>query len=133
MAYSGYLVKIGNYTLPNSVIKADTFKSVKAITDLNPYRNANGELIRNALPHIPYKLEMNLIPMRDDQMKVILHNIQSNYTIALERKALVTFYDSESDSYISQYMYMPDIDFQIYGIFDNSILYRETTIKFIGY
>ena len=125
MAYLGFMVKVGNYTLPNSKIKADTYKSVRTVIDLDSYRSADGVLIRNALPHVPYKLEMNLIP--------ILSGIKSNYISPLEKKANVTFYDMETDQYITQEMYMPDINFQIYGIFDDRILYDETTIKFIGY
>lgn len=133
MAYSGYMVKVGNYTLPNSKIKADTYKSVRTVIDLDSYRDANGVLHRNALDHVPYKLEMNLIPMYNEDLQTVLQNIRSNYTSSIEKKANVTFYDMETDQYITQEMYMPDINFQIYGIFDDRILYDETTIKFIGY
>lgn len=133
MAYAGYLVKVGNYTLPNNKIKADTYKSVRTVIDLDSYRDANGVLKRNALSHVPYKLEMNLIPMKNAELQAILSSIRANYISAIEKKALVTFYDMETDTYISQEMYMPDIDFQIYGIFDGYIQYDEITIKFIGY
>lgn len=133
MAYSNFLVKVGNYIVPNGKIKADTYKSVRTVIDLDSYRSADGVLIRNALPHVPYKLEMNLIPMYNDDLQQILSGIKSNYISPLEKKANVTFYDMETDQYITQEMYMPDINFQIYGIFDGRILYDETTIKFIGY
>ena len=133
MAYSDFLVKVGNYIIPNGKIKADTYKSVRTVIDLDSYRSADGKLIRNALPHVPYKLEMNLIPMYNADLQTVMQNIRNNYTSALEKKANVTFYDMETDTYITQEMYMPDINFQIYGIFDGRILYDETTIKFIGY
>lgn len=133
MAYSGYLIKIGNYTIPNNKIKASTYKSTRTVIDLDSYRNANGVLQRNALSHVPYKVELNLIPMYNADLQTILQNIRANYTSAIERKGLVTFYDMETDTYITQDMYMPDIDFTIYGIFNDKILYPETTIKFIGY
>lgn len=133
MAYSDYLVKVGNYTIPLGKIKADTYKSVRTVIDLDSYRSADGVLIRNALPHVPYKLEMNLIPMYNTDLQTIIQNIRSNFISSIEKKANVTFYDTETDQYITQEMYMPDINFQIYGIFDGRILYDETTIKFIGY
>ena len=133
MAYSDFLVKVGNYTIPLGKIKADTYKSVRTVIDLDSYRSADGVLIRNALPHVPYKLEMNLIPMYNADLQTIMQNIRSNFISSIEKKANVTFYDTETDQYITQEMYMPDINFQIYGIFDGRILYDETTIKFIGY
>lgn len=133
MAYSDFLVKVGNYTIPLGKIKADTYKSVRTVIDLDSYRSADGVLIRNALPHVPYKLEMNLIPMYNTDLQTIIQNIRNNFISSIEKKANVTFYDMETDQYITQEMYMPDINFQIYGIFDGRILYDETTIKFIGY
>lgn len=133
MAYAGYLVKVGNYIIPNSKIRANTFKTVKTIIDLDTYRDANGVLHRNALDHVPYKVELNLITMYNTDLQTILSGIKNNFSVPKERKANVTFYDSESDSYITQEMYMPDIDFSMYGIFDDKILYNEITLKFIGY
>ena len=37
MGYGGYLVKFGNYTIPNNLIKQDTFSSV-SYTHLDVYK-----------------------------------------------------------------------------------------------
>ena len=133
MGYAGYLIKVGGYTVPLSFIHADTYKCVRTVIDLDAYRDANGNLHRNALQHVPYKIEFNLKPMYQYQMREVLDSIRGNFSNALERKANVEFYDFETDSYISQEMYMPDINFQIYGIFNDLIQYTATTVKFIGY
>ena len=40
MGYGGYLVKFGNYTIPNSLIKQDTFSSYVNMQDLDLGRYA---------------------------------------------------------------------------------------------
>lgn len=133
MGFDGYLVKVGSYNIPLSVIHADTYKCVRTIIDLDAYRDTNGVLHRNALDNIPYKIEFNLKPMYEKDLRPIMNSIRGNFTNALERKANVTFFDFETGEYVTQPMYMPDINYQIYGIWGNVIQYDATTLKFIGY
>lgn len=133
MGYAGYLVRVGGFIIPMDSIYADSYKIVKTYIDLDPFRDAEGKLNRHALANTPSKIEFKLKPMYDYQLRPIMAGIQSNYINQLEKKALVNFYDIEGDAYIDQYMYMPDINFQIYGVFGNIIQYDETTLKFIGY
>lgn len=37
MGYGGYLVKFGNYTIPNNLIKQGTFSSYLNMQDLDPW------------------------------------------------------------------------------------------------
>lgn len=62
MAYSGYLIKVGNYTIPLSIIRAETYSPYKSVTDLDSYVDANGYLHRNALEHIANKVEFETVP-----------------------------------------------------------------------
>lgn len=134
MAYSGYLIKVGNYTIPLSVMRADTYKAVRTIIDLDAYRDANGKLHRNALDNEPSKVEFETLPlMTNSQMSDLLGNIQRQYTVPKERKANVTFYVPETNSYVTQEMYMPDINFQIYYADSEKIQYQPTRLAFIGY
>ena len=140
MAYSGYLIKVGNYIIPNKIIQADSYKAVRTVIDLDSYRDADGLLHRQALDHVPHKVEFNIKPMRTHfEISEILGNIQDNMTEYKERKVSATFYVPEEDKYITQDMYMPDINFQIYGIkkFDENdkgtIYYDAIRLAFIGY
>lgn len=49
MGYGGYLVKFGNYTIPNSLIKQDTFSSYVNMQDKDPWTDENGYEHRDAV------------------------------------------------------------------------------------
>lgn len=134
MAYEGYLIKIGNYQFPLNYIKADTYSPHRTVQDLDSYRDANGALHRNALSHVPNKVEFETIPMlSNSNFAEIMNAIRRNYTNELERKASVTLYIPETDSYVTQDMYMPDIVPKIYEASNGKILYNSIRFAFIGY
>ena len=134
MAYNGYLIKVGNYTIPLGLIRANTYKVQQTIVDLDSYRDANGILHRTALDHVPNKVEFETIPMlTNTQMSNLMTNIRNNYTVAKERKANVTCYIPETDSYVTQEMYMPDIQFTPYFADNKVVKYNQTRFAFIGY
>ena len=49
MAYSGWLLKIGNYIVPMSFMKAESYSPYVNMQDLDDYPDANGYLHRNAV------------------------------------------------------------------------------------
>ena len=49
MAYSGWLLKIGNYIVPMSFMKAESYSPYVNMQDLDDYTDANGYLHRNAV------------------------------------------------------------------------------------
>ena len=141
MAYSGYLVKIGTsstdsskYEIPLSFIKAESYQISKKIQDLDSYRDANGLLHRNALTHVPYKLEFECVPMlTNTELSTVLSNITGKFAVAAERKVYVWAYNPENNDYISQFMYMPDPEFQMYYADTSQIQYNSVRFAFIGY
>ena len=135
MSYQGYLVKVGSYEIPmGKYIKADSYSVYQAVQDLDSYTDANGYLQRNVLDHAPVKIEFETPPMlTNTQFADLMSNISANYTIAKERKASVTAYVPETDSYVTQDMYMPDIQPTIYGSYGGVLHYDAITLKFIGY
>lgn len=135
MAYNGWLIKVGNYTIDTKkYVRAETYNVTRQVLDLDSYRDANGLLHRNALDHITYKVEFNTPPMLDNtQVAELMSNIRANFINQLERKANVTIYVPETDSYVTQEMYMPDIQFPMYGNYHDKIEYNEIRLAFIGY
>lgn len=135
MSYSGFLVKVGNYTIPaNRFIKASSYSVTRNIQDLDSYRDANGVLHRTALAHHVHKVEFETPAMlTNTDMAELFGSLRANYTIPEERRALVTVYVPESDSYETQEMYMSDPQFSIYGTYNNSVTYNSVRIAFIGY
>lgn len=134
MAYEGYLIKVGNYKIPHKYIKAESYSAYRSIQDLDSYRDANGVLHRTALTHVLNKVEFETIPlMTEAEFIELMSNIQSNYINQNERKVNATVYIPETGTYVTQEMYMPDIQPQIYGIFNNVIKYQPIRLAFIGY
>ena len=137
MAYSGYLIKVGTYTIPLSIIRAETYSVFKSVTDLDSYVDNTGVLHRNALSHIANKVEFETIPLlTNTQFNDLMTNLQSQMTTdqdKLERKASVTCYIPETDTYVTQDMYMPDIKPTIYYADANKIQYNQIRLAFIGY
>lgn len=132
--YSGYLIKIGNYTFPTSLIKADSYTAYKSVTDLDSYVDANGVLHRNALDHFGYKCEFETIPMlTNTEFASIMTSIYAQFSNSTERKFVGTIYIPETDSYVSIDMYMPDIKPQMYFADANKIQYDAIRFAFISY
>ena len=134
MAYQGYLIKVGNYTIPLSIIRAETYSPYKSVTDLDSYVDANGYLHRTALDHIANKVEFETIPLLTDlQFGDLMRNLYSQMSDTVERKASVTCYIPEIDDYVTQDMYMPDIKPVLYYADENMIQYNQIRLAFIGY
>lgn len=134
MAYSGYLLKIGDFTFPMSLIKADSYSPYKSVTDLDSYVDGDGKLHRNALEHFAYKCEFETVPMMTNTtFGALMSNIYAQFINTTERKAICTLYIPELDDYVSCEMYMPDIKPQIYYADDTKIQYDAVRFAFISY
>ena len=136
MAYSGFLIKVGEYTIPFKYIKFDAYSVFRSTTDLDSYRDADNVLHRNALEHRVNKCEWETPAMLDNtQFADLMSNIQANYINELEKKALVTLYIPEIDDYVTQEMYMPDVQPSIYrhNIYTGKLQYNSIRLAFIGY
>lgn len=134
MSYNGYLIKVGNYKIPpHKFIKAESYMAYKIIKDLDSYEDANGDLHRNALEHFSIKVEFETPPLTNVQLNELMSSIQNEYTIAGERKVNASVYIPETNSYVTQDVYMPDITPTIYGIFNGIIHYKPIRFAFIGY
>lgn len=134
MAYSGYLIKVGTFTIPLSIIRAETYSAYESTTDLDSYVDGNGELHRNALDHKAYKVEFETVPMlTDKEFGSLMASIRAQYTVSKEKKSLVTLYVPELDDYVSQYMYEPDITPTLYYADANKVQYEQIRLAFISY
>lgn len=133
--YNGYLLKIGNYIVPtDKYIKADSYSVTRQIQDLDSYRDADGVLHRTALEHVPIKVDFETPAMlTNSQFSKLMANISANYIVPSERKVTATVYVPELDDYITQDMYIPDIQASIYGNYEGVIHYNAIRIALIGY
>ena len=137
MAFAGYLFRVGNYEVDGTrYINWSKYNVTRNVQDLDSYRDANGVLHRNALDHVPLKIEFETRDnLTNADMATFFGSIRSNYISETERKALVTLYVPEYDEYVTQEMYMSDPQFKIKHIEPgtNIIHYESVRVAFIGY
>lgn len=134
MAYKGYLIKVGNYTIPLSMIKAESYKVTNYSQDLDSYNSIDGALHRTALELQAPKVEFETKNMLTNvEMSALMLGIKANYTIPLEKRASVEVYVPEIDKYITNDMYMADFTPTMYFADSNIIKYLSTRIAFISY
>lgn len=134
--YNGFLVKIGQYDFPMKYIAAETYDiAPDQRQDEDPWRDGDGVLNRDVLSNMPASITFNTIPgMTNTEVAAVFAKVRENYVNEAERKALVTFYHPETDSYSeSAYMYIPNLHFPIDYIDGNTIYYKEITMEFVGY
>lgn len=133
MAYSKYLIKLGNFEFPLKYIEASSYQIKRNVQDVDSYRDANGVLHRNALAHDVLSVTFTTKPnLTSTQVGELMNQIRSNYINVLEKKLLVTAYVPEYDDYVTQEMYLADIPFTIKGISD-IIKYDRITFDLVGY
>lgn len=133
MAYSGYLVKAGNYTIPLKYIKAESYSAYVSMQDLEPWTDANGYMHRNAVELKALKVEFETpAMMTNTEFSKLIKNIQANYTTAKARQLLVTAYIPELDDYVTQTAYLSDFTPTMYKATDKVIQYNPIRLAFIG-
>lgn len=133
MAYQGYLLKIGNYTVPLKYIKADSYSAYVNMQDVEAYTDANGYLHRNAVELKVAKVEFETVAMMTDKtFSEFMANIKANYLIESQRKVAMTVYIPEYDDYVTQSGYLSDFFPKIYGVFNGVIRYNPIRMAFIG-
>ena len=142
MAFNNYFVKIkelttgqGDYTFPSEYIMFKTYKPIRSVQDLDSYRDANGELHRNALEHTIPKMEFQTRSLTNHEYDSIMDNIRARYTNASERKVKATVFLAETGEYSGFVdMYMPDPDITIIEQIDATTLkYDSIRFALIGY
>ena len=135
MAYAGYLIKIGNYTIPLSLIKADSYYAYYNMQDYEPWTDAKGYLHRDAVDLKALKVEFETKAMLSNtQFANLMSSIAGQYVSgkAKARECNITAYIPEIDDYVTQRGYMADFKPQIY-LADNSIIqYDPCRLSFIG-
>lgn len=134
MAYSGWLIKIGNYIIPaNKFIKAESYSTYVNMQDIDDYTDANGYLHRNVVELKALKIEFETPAMlTNTEFSELMKNIRANYTVASKRQCMITAYIPEYDDYVTQTGYLADFQPQIYSNANGIIRYNPCRLAFIG-
>ena len=105
-------------------------KSSSNVQDLDSYRDANGYLHRNVLPHTAHKVEVETTYLTNAQFRTLWDNIKANMTNVLNRDVPLKYYDEESDSYKTGSFYMPGTMEYTHM---NKEIYEPVRLAFIEY
>lgn len=134
VAYSGFLIKIGDYTIPaNKFIKAESYSPYVNMQDIDDWTDANGFLHREAVELKALKVEFETPAMlTNTELTELMNNIKANFTNAKGRECMITAYIPEYDDYVTQLGYMADFQPQIYGTYGGVIHYNPIRLAFIG-
>lgn len=134
MAYSGWLLKVGDYKIDSGVyIKAESYQAYVNMQDLEPWTDANGYLHREAVELKVAKVEFETPAMLTNvALTELLKNIQANYTVPKARQFLMTAYIPEYDEYVTQTAYLADFQPQMYSVEDKIIKYNAIKFSMIG-
>lgn len=134
MAYSGWLVKVGDYIIDaKRFIKADSYSVYVNMQDVDPWTDANGYVHRTAVELKAMKIEFETPAMLTNKdLTEFMRNIQANYTVPRARQFLLTAYIPEYDDYMTQTAYLADFTPQIYSNANGVIKYNPIRFAFIG-
>lgn len=134
MAYSGWLLKIGDYTIPeDKFIKTSSYQVYVNMQDVDPWTDANGYLHREAVDLKASKVEFETPAMlTNKEFSEFMGNIRANFTVPKARQCTITAYIPEYDDYVTQCGYMADFQPQIYGVYDGVVHYNSIKFAFIG-
>lgn len=133
MAYAGYLIKIGNYTIPLGMIKADSYYAYDNMQDYEPWTDAKGYLHRDAVKLKALKVEFETKAMLDNvQFADLISHIEAQFLKPDAHECQITAYIPRRDAYVTQRGYMADFKPQIYYADAEKIQYDACRLAFIG-
>lgn len=123
MAYQGYMLKVGSYTIPLDYIRLESYKiAPDQRQEFDSYVDGNGFLQRpNVVQHTRTKIEFETPYLDARKMRALLAGIWNNLTNTLKLECTVTYYDPETDTYKPGTFYMPGTreyqyyNYQIFG------------------
>ena len=137
----GFLVKVGDWTIPFRYIKYETFQSLWSTIDVDSYRDAYATAHRDSVQerHV-LKVEFETPDLSDTEFDNLMGNIRSRYlgTTTLwngkqAKTCSVTAWVPELGDFKTDYCYVPDINVTIRYADDTGLRYNPIRIAFIGY
>ncbi len=134
--FSGYLLKSGNDVFPHHLIVYDSYttlpnsrEEIKAYRDDNT-RNLTRITSQGTKSSFSFKTRENL---HLSDIETIKNWLTSHYSIALERKLNLTYWNNEELQYKTADFYCADIKYPIKKITNNDIIYGSFEISFVEY
>ena len=136
MEFQGYLLKSGNDIFPHKYIEYSSWEStpnqreeIKAYRDDNT-RDLTRVTAAGRKTAIAFKTRENLTLAEKTEIQNFFTSHETN---AAERKIPLTFWNDESNSYVTSNFYRPNIKFPIISISGKDIIYGSVQIDLVEY
>jgi hypothetical protein len=133
--FKGYLLKFGDTILPMRFLKFNSYSCTPyQRTELEAYRDDYTQnLHRVTSEGLKTKIEANTPPMYLEQKIEFQNYLNYGLEDELQRKYKVTYWNDEVNDYKIGLFYIPDTQFSIYLVRNNSILYNSFKLTLIEY
>lgn len=134
MAYSGFLLKIGDYIVPDKYIGTQNYSAYINTQTLDPYTDGDGLLHMSYVSSTPLKIEFTTPNMltgaefAEFMQQIKRQTIDGN----VQRKFYCTAYIPELDDYVTQLSYLADFKPNVYGTYGGTIRYNSISFSIIG-
>lgn len=134
MAFDGYLLKFNGYELPHKYIQLSSYDTTpNQRTELSAFRDNNNRLHRVTSPNHKTTIRFTTLPLNLIEKSEIQEVMKKGLLNETERKYKVTYWNDETNTYITSEFYMPDVNYQIKKIEDKNIEYNPISFEFIEY
>ena len=134
MAFGGYLIKCGNTEIPSNFINEKTFVATPNMRfEKKAQRDANVLLHRVTSPNVKQVISFQTTPMNESEKSQLLTIFKNAYTIDIQRKLPITYWNIEDGAYKTITCYIADIEYTIRQITSNDVYYEPFTVNFIEY
>lgn len=132
MAFEGWLIKINGYIFPNSLIALSSLKiTPEQIMDLDPYRDGDGKLHRNVLPHTATSIEFSTTYLHLCNVEKLNEFLPHNNRV----QCTVDYWNPNTSSYSTGTFYITDVPYEFYRVDEEKkdILYKPIKVTFTEY
>lgn len=133
--YKGYLIKFGDYVLPNSFINEYPSTPNQRI-EKKAWRDNTEYLNRVTSPNFKTTLNPKIRSMSQDEFDLFISIKAHGLLNAVERKYQVTYWNTETMTYATGEFYVPDLEFVMKHIADNEtgeMYYNGFALEMIQY
>lgn len=135
-SFDGWLLKFGSKVVPNKYLAYDDYTATpNQRTEVEAYRDLNNLLHRDTSPNFKTKIDFNTRPLYLGE-KIDLQSVfASGLVNRAQRKYNVTYWDDEQNTYRTGVFYMPDVDYKIINVDEETknILYNKMRFALIEY
>lgn len=135
-SFEGWLLKFGSKVVPNKYLAYDDYTATpNQRTEVEAYRDLNNLLHRDTSPNFKTKIDFNTRPLYLAEKMELQSVFASGLVNRAQRKYNVTYWDDEQNTYRTGAFYMPDVDYKIINVDEETknILYNKMRFALIEY